>query len=76
MNRDVAEGKWKQMRGEVKRWWGEFTDDDLTGVGGNWDKLVGLLQEKYGYTKQKAWDEIERHFREYDEKHPDRMKTR
>ncbi len=68
MNRDVAEGKWKQMRGDMKRWWGELTDDDFNKVDGNRDKLVGLLQEKYGYTKQKAQDEVDRRFREYDDR--------
>jgi uncharacterized protein YjbJ (UPF0337 family) len=28
-------------------------------VGGNYDKLIGLLQEKYGYTKQQAEQEYE-----------------
>ena len=32
MNSNIIEGKWKQMRGEVKRWWGKLTDDDLDGV--------------------------------------------
>ena len=29
MNQDVFEGKWKEMRGQLKEWWGELTDDDL-----------------------------------------------
>ena len=29
MNKDVLEGKWKQIRGEAKAWWGKLTDDDL-----------------------------------------------
>jgi uncharacterized protein YjbJ (UPF0337 family) len=29
MNSDVFEGKWKQIRGEAKSWWGKLTDDDL-----------------------------------------------
>jgi len=31
LNKDVFEGKWKEMRGQVKEWWGELTDDDLDG---------------------------------------------
>jgi uncharacterized protein YjbJ (UPF0337 family) len=57
MNNDIFEGKWKQMRGQAKVWWGKLTDDDLEKVGGNLDKLIGLLQEKYGYTRQQALDE-------------------
>jgi uncharacterized protein YjbJ (UPF0337 family) len=57
MNNNVFEGKWKQMRGQAKVWWGKLTDDDLEKVGGKFDKLIGLLQEKYGYTQQQAEEE-------------------
>jgi uncharacterized protein YjbJ (UPF0337 family) len=54
INNNVFEGKWKQIRGQAKVWWGKLTDDDLEKVGGNFDKLIGLLQQKYGYTQQQA----------------------
>jgi uncharacterized protein YjbJ (UPF0337 family) len=66
MNEDILAGKWKQMRGKAKDWWGKLTDDDLDRVQGKRDVLVGLLQEKYGYTRQKADEEIDRRMMEYD----------
>ena len=60
MNKDIFEGKWKQMRGQTKLWWGKLTDDDLEKVNGKYDKLIGLLQEKYGYTKQQAEAEYQK----------------
>jgi uncharacterized protein YjbJ (UPF0337 family) len=57
MNNDVFEGKWKQIRGQAKVWWGKLTDDDLEKVGGQFDKLIGMLQVKYGYTRQQAEQE-------------------
>jgi uncharacterized protein YjbJ (UPF0337 family) len=60
MNSDVFAGKWKQMRGQAKEWWGKLTDDDLEKVDGKCDKLVGLLQERYGYAREKAEEEINR----------------
>lgn len=60
MNQDVFEGKWKEMRGQVKEWWGRLTDDDLEQVGGKADQLIGLLQQKYGYTKEHAEKEFNR----------------
>jgi uncharacterized protein YjbJ (UPF0337 family) len=60
MNKDIFEGKWKQMRGQAKVWWGKLTDDDLDKVEGKYDKLIGLLQEKYGYTQQQAEEEYKK----------------
>ena len=57
MNNDILEGKWKQIRGQAKIWWGKLTDDDLDKASGQSDKLIGLLQEKYGYTKEQAEEE-------------------
>jgi len=47
------------MRGQAKVW-GKLTDDDLEKVGGKFDKLIGLLQEKYGYTQQQAEEEYKK----------------
>ncbi len=66
MNKDIAGGKWKQIRGEAKAWWGKLTDDDLDRVAGKADVLAGLLQEKYGYTRQRAADEIDKRVTEYE----------
>jgi len=68
MNRDILMGKWKQIRGEVKNWWGKLSDDDLDRVEGNFDKLVGTLQERYGYSRQQAENEIEQRLTAYEAK--------
>lgn len=66
MNNDVLKGKWKQIRGEAKAWWGKLTDDDLERVAGKFDVLAGLLQEKYGYTRAHAIEEIDQRVTEYE----------
>jgi uncharacterized protein YjbJ (UPF0337 family) len=68
MNQDILAGKWKQMRGELKTWWGKLTDDDFERIGGQKDKLIGLLQERYGYTREQAEQEVERRLQEYGDK--------
>ena len=67
MNKDVFEGKWKEMRGQVKEWWGKLTDDDLELAGGKVDQLVGMLQQKYGYTREHAEQEFNRRLEEVKE---------
>lgn len=62
MNRDQLEGKWKQLKGEAKAKWGRLTDDELDQIEGNAEKLVGLLQERYGYQREKAKEEVDAFF--------------
>jgi uncharacterized protein YjbJ (UPF0337 family) len=64
-NPDIFEGRWNQMRGELRSWWGRLTDDDLEQIGGQRDKLLGRLQERYGYTRERAQQEVERRLQEY-----------
>ena len=54
MNWDILEGKWKQMKGSVKKQWGKLTDDDLDYMAGSKDQFVGRLQERYGIAKDEA----------------------
>ena len=68
MNTDVFEGQWRQMRGELRSWWGRISDSDFEKIAGKKDRLIGMLQEKYGYTREAAQQEMERRFREYDER--------
>jgi uncharacterized protein YjbJ (UPF0337 family) len=66
MNKDIFEGKWKQIRGEAKSWWGKLTDDDLDRAAGKFEVLAGIIQEKYGYTREQAADEIDKRVTEYE----------
>lgn len=61
MNEDILKGQWKQVRGKIKEWWGVLTDDDLDRINGQRDQLIGMLQEKYGFTKDQATRELDDH---------------
>jgi uncharacterized protein YjbJ (UPF0337 family) len=66
MNADGVKGKWPPLRGEVKTWWGNLTDDDFDQIDGERDKLVGRLQERYGYAKERAEAEVDQRLRDYE----------
>jgi len=68
MNHNLFAEQWKQMRGRLKSWWGKLSDDDFDWIEGQKDKLIGLVQEKYGYTRDRAQEEIDRRFNENDDK--------
>jgi uncharacterized protein YjbJ (UPF0337 family) len=59
MNEDVLKGKWQQLKGEVKSQWGKLTDDDLDRAEGDAEKLIGRVQERYGYQRDQAKREVD-----------------
>jgi uncharacterized protein YjbJ (UPF0337 family) len=59
MNWDVIEGKWSQLKGSARQQWGKLTNDDLELIAGKRDKLVGKLQERYGYLKDEAEQQVD-----------------
>ena len=63
---DILTGKWNQMKGDVKKWFGSLTDDDIKYINGDRQKLYGKLQERYGWDRMKAEDEVNRKLREFD----------
>jgi uncharacterized protein YjbJ (UPF0337 family) len=58
MNWDQAEGKWMQLKGAVKAKWGKLTDNDLDLIAGKRDQLIGMIQERYGISKEHAEQQV------------------
>ena len=70
MSQDVFRGQWKQISGRLKEWWGDLTDDDVKRIDGSKERLIGALQEKYGYAKDKALNEVTRRLDEFTKHKP------
>lgn len=58
MNKDEFSGQWKTIKGKVKEQWGKLTDDDITKIEGKRDQLLGVIQKRYGYDKERAEQEV------------------
>ncbi len=58
MNSDMLKGKWMQMKGSLRSKWGKLTDNDLTEIQGDTEKMIGKLQERYGYNREQAEKEM------------------
>lgn len=58
MNKDIFEGNWKQLKGNVQQKWGELTDDDFDVIDGKRKELVGRIQERYGVTRDEAEKQV------------------
>ena len=59
MNTDVLQGKWTQLKGQVRKQWGKLTDDDVDQIQGDAEILQGRIQERYGRTKEQAKQEVD-----------------
>jgi len=60
MNKDQIDGTWLQIQGKAKRIWGELTEDDVKKAEGSADKLYGLIQAKFGDTKEAIKDKLDK----------------
>lgn len=64
MNKDIIRGRWKQFRGDMKKAWAEITDDEFALAEGDRDKLEGLIQERYGRSREQARAEVDQFFKD------------
>ena len=75
MQGDIFAGKWHQFKGKIKEKWGKLTDDDLTRINGSRERLLGSLQERYGWEKKRAEDELKRFEQMYRKEGMGRMES-
>src|SRR3954454_5081938 len=54
MNNAQFKGSWNEFKGELKKKWGQFTDDDLLEAEGDYDKFLGVVQKRYGEKKEEV----------------------
>ena len=69
VNKDIFEARWEQIRAQTNIWWSLFTEEDLKKVEKapiKLDKYAMMLRMKYGYTHERAREEINRRVRELD----------
>jgi uncharacterized protein YjbJ (UPF0337 family) len=52
INVQGLQGHWNQLKGDVKKRWGQLSEDDLKWSGGNIDQLVGRIQQRTGETRE------------------------
>jgi len=68
MNWTQLEGKWDQLKGNVKTKWGKLTDDDMKSLDGKKDSLIGRIVERYGVLKEDAEKQVDEWIHMLDQK--------
>jgi uncharacterized protein YjbJ (UPF0337 family) len=64
---DPLVGQWENLRHQLRSWWDRLTEADLAQIGGQRDRLISVLQQRYGYTRERAQQEVDRRLQEYGE---------
>ena len=66
---DVFETKWEQIRAQSSVWWSLFSEDDLNKIAKSpvkRDKYAMMLRVKYGYSHERAREEINKRVTDLD----------
>jgi len=58
MDIDIVRDQWQQIRGLAKSWWGSLSDADLDGIDGNINRLIDKIEERYGFSKDRAAQDV------------------
>jgi uncharacterized protein YjbJ (UPF0337 family) len=66
MDKDIAQGKFRQIRGKIKERWGKLTDDELDELEGHVEVLAGKLQERYGLDRKEAERQVKEFQTQYE----------
>jgi uncharacterized protein YjbJ (UPF0337 family) len=64
---DQLTGQWEQLRPQLRAWWDRLTEADLMQIGGQQDRLVSLVQQRYSYPRERAQQEVEQRLQAYRE---------
>ncbi len=58
MNKHIFQGEWNLLVGKIQHQWAELTDDDLLKIKADQKKIFGILEKRYGYTKEQAEEAV------------------
>jgi uncharacterized protein YjbJ (UPF0337 family) len=64
---DTLAGQGEDLRSQLRSWWDRLTEADLAQIGGQKDRLISVMQQRYGYTRERAQQEVDRRLQEYGE---------
>jgi hypothetical protein len=54
--------KWDDFYRNVFHWWNKRRMDQSTKVDGAYERSISILQKRYGYTREEAASQLEKHY--------------
>lgn len=58
INENIVKGKWNQIKGKIRESWAKLTDDELEETKGDFTKVAGLVQQRYGETQESVRERL------------------
>ncbi len=55
----TLKGEWNQIKGKMQKIWGDLTENEVNQINGSKTRLIGMLQEKLGKTREEALEEVD-----------------
>lgn len=59
LNQEQIQGKWTEIKGGIRNLWGEITDAELEQLKGNIHAVSGIVQTKYGESKESIKEKMD-----------------
>ncbi len=68
INEETLKGKWNEIKGEIRTKWGNLTEDELEKSKGNMTSIAGLIQQRYGESKERVEEVLQKVLARFSEK--------
>jgi uncharacterized protein YjbJ (UPF0337 family) len=59
LTQPIIEQKWNEWKTDLRAHWGHVTDEDWRRIEADREGLLTVLQERYGYTREQAQQEVD-----------------
>jgi uncharacterized protein YjbJ (UPF0337 family) len=68
INKNTVKGKWREIKGDLQKAWGNLTDDELEKTKGDMKSISGLVQQRYGGVIDSYYQKVSDIFQKFEEK--------
>jgi hypothetical protein len=58
----VNKSKWDEFYRNIFYWWNKRRSDQATKVDGAYERSISILQKRYGYTREEAASQLDKHY--------------
>jgi hypothetical protein len=62
LNKVVLETRWDEFRRNVLNWWNKRRNDQFIKVNSVRERSIGILQNRYGYTRENAIYQLDKYY--------------